>query len=62
MATQPPRTSARLWRWLIAGVLLAALLAVYWIALQRLGAHLGDGVEQALRPVPALDQHTPSVN
>ena len=62
MSTQPPRSPARLWRWLTMLALAALFLGAYWLALQRIGAHIGDGVEQALRPVPGLEQTTAPVD
>lgn len=62
MAMHPSPASPRLWRWLAVAAVLALLLVAYWIALQRIGAHLGDSVEQALRPVPGLDEPTPLAN
>lgn len=62
MAMHPQYSRTRLWRWLAVGTLCALLLGAYWIGLQRVGALLGDSVEQALRPVPALDDHTPRVD
>lgn len=62
MAMHPSPTPARLWRWLAVAALLALLLGAYWIALQRIGAHIGDSVEQALRPVPGLEEPTPLAN
>lgn len=61
MALHPPRPHSRLWRWLAGGALLAVLLAAYWVVLQRVGEQLGDDLDQALRPIPAQDLHTPRV-
>lgn len=62
MAMHPHRPPARHWRWLAAGVLMVVLLAAYWAVLQRIGDRLGDDVEDALRPSPMLDEHTPRVD
>lgn len=62
MSMHPQRSPDRVRRWLIATVLLAVFLGAYWVALQRLGAHIGDGVEQALRPVPGLDEQATGVD
>lgn len=62
MSLHPHHGRSRLARWLALATVCALLLGAYWIGLQRVGALLGDSVEQALRPVPALDDHTPRVD
>jgi hypothetical protein len=55
-----PRTPHRRWK---AGVLvLVALLAVYALALQWVTEQVSQDVENSLRDVPVLDDHTPRTN
>lgn len=62
MTFRPPHTHTRIWRWLATGAVLFALVAAYWVALDRIGFRVGDDVDKALRPMPGLDQHTPRVD
>lgn len=62
MSMHPQHGPSRLRRWLALGTLCVLLLGAYWMALQQVGMMLGDSVEQALRPLPALDVHTPRID
>lgn len=54
-----PRPHPRLRRWLTGIAVLLALLALYAVALRWLTVQIGDDVQNTLREVPVLDDHTP---
>ena len=60
MSVRPP--TSRLWRWLGVAAVLLLLLAAYAAALLRVTETIGNGVEDNLREIPVLDDHTPRVN
>lgn len=62
MNVRPPMHRQRLWRWLAVGAVLLLLLSAYAAALLRVTERIGGDVEDSLRSVPVLDDHTPRVN
>lgn len=60
MSVRPP--TSRLWRWLSVAAVLLLLLAAYAAALLRVTEAIGNGVQDNLREIPVLDDHTPRVN
>lgn len=46
------RPPARLLRWCSAGAVVAALLAGYWVALDRVATRIGLETEDTLRSLP----------
>lgn len=63
MAASPadtnPHPRPRQRRWLTGIAILLALLALYAVALRWLTVQIGDDVQNTLREVPVLDDHTP---
>ena len=59
MATElPPRPArrGRMLRWSIGAAVAVALLAVYWVALDRVVTRVGQDAENTLRTLPATDE------
>lgn len=59
MATElPPRPArrGRMLRWSIGAAVAVALLAVYWVALDRLATRVGQDAENTLRTLPITDE------
>jgi hypothetical protein len=54
-ASGPVRGHSRLRRWLIVLLTVAALLALYGVALRWASEELGQGVLESVRDVPVLD-------
>ncbi|MCD9031753.1 hypothetical protein LDO32_08450 [Luteimonas sp. Y-2-2-4F] len=53
----PSVGARRLRRWLVGLGIAAALLVAYAVALQSIGARIGDGVESSLRSSPVVEDH-----
>lgn len=56
----PSRPRAR--RWAIGIAVLLVLIAVYAVALRWITLQIGHDVQNTLRDVPVLDDHTPRTN
>lgn len=58
----PDARASRARRWLTVAVVVVALLAIYGLALRWITLQVGEDVQQSLRAVPTLDDHTPRTN
>ena len=51
-----PARRGRMLRWSIGAAVAVALLAVYWVALDRLATRVGQDAENTLRTLPVTDE------
>lgn len=51
----PPARRGRMLRWSIAGAVAVVLLAVYWVALDRVATRIGQDAENTMRSLPVND-------
>ena len=51
-----PARRGRMLRWSIGAAVAVALLAVYWVALDRVATRVGQDAENTLRTLPVTDE------
>jgi hypothetical protein len=61
-ASEPERGPSRLRRWMAGLLVVAVLLGAYAYGLRWFTQQVGQDVQETLRDVPVLDDHSPRSN